>query len=103
MPIYTFRTEGPFDGEKERAEALIAELDLSILRHWQESDGPDWILDLFTVETDIEDVEVLRAKMDELILSDERFVDLHRCSQTLNNGNAPKDPYGPVTPPRPEK
>jgi hypothetical protein len=93
MPRYTFRTEGPFVGEKERVETLVQELGLSIVKHWVEYDRRDWALDFFTVETEIDDVEVLRAKMTELILNDPRFEDLHRCEQTLNPGDAVKDPF----------
>jgi hypothetical protein len=83
--VYTFRTEGPFDGERERTEGLIRELDLKVLRRWTEPDGVNssWMLDFFKIETDIGDVEVLRRKMEELIYGDRRFIDLHRCSQTL--------------------
>lgn len=103
MPLYTFRTEGPFDGEKERAEALIAELKLTIRRHWKEPDAVNdrWLFDMYTVESDIEDIEELRAKMDELIVNDDRFMNLHRCAQTLDNGPWPKDPSDPVTPKEP--
>lgn len=89
MPTYTFRTEGPFDGERERAEALIAEMGLGIMKHWTEADSinSDWLMDFFTVESDIQDIEDLREEMEKVISNDKRFVDLHRCSQTLVAGN----------------
>lgn len=91
MPIHTFRTEGP--GDAERAEVLIAELDLSILKHWKEKAGPNWPVDFYTVESDIEDTEVLRDMMRGYIESDPRFADLHRCWETLNDGPESKSPF----------
>ena len=87
----TFRTE--FSADFKGAMALIKELNLILLQHWCESDYHD-NLHFFTVLAPVS-VEELRTQMHDLIEVSGRnaYADLHRCYQTLSEGDSPKDPF----------
>lgn len=95
MHIATFRTEGFNDGE--RVPALLQRVGVDVVRTWVENDaiaGERWKMDFFTISIPEGDtVETVRARMQHLIETDREFADLHRCEQTLMEGDQPGDPF----------
>lgn len=89
--LYAFRTE--MAGDRRGAEQLIEEMKYTIMSHRVEEDAPGYYLDVFVVKSTVGDVEALRQRMQSLVENDTRFVDLHRCWQTLDKGAEPKDPF----------
>lgn len=85
---YSFRTE--FVEDSPRALQLIEALGLKPTSAWTEADG-SWRLGFFTVESE-ESLETLRKRMEETAIGDPaRFADLHRCYQTLAEGDEPNE------------
>lgn len=84
-----FRTECKADAEG--VPALLKELGC-IMYKSQEPEGPLGTV-IFNCKIDCSDLESLRAKMRKLIENDERFIDMHRCYQTLNVGSEPDEDW----------
>jgi hypothetical protein len=89
--IATFRTEAACD--IPRAKELLKTLSVEIASEKTIDDAnmPSYKMGLFHIKmpTDMT-VGDLASKIEQLTVSDERFVDLHRCYQTLRLGDTPK-------------
>lgn len=92
MARYTFRTEGFGDGK--RVPLLLKELALSLADNQELKDpvNDDWEMDQFTIVSDLE-LEALRKQMADKIDEDKRFIDMHRCAQTLALGEEPDEEW----------
>lgn len=89
MTLATFRTECYDDGE--RVPELLKELGLTLVSEKMVPDGPRWYLWIFTVNIpDQKTVDNIKEQMEFLINNDKRFIDLHRCYQTFQEGENPK-------------
>lgn len=90
--IATFRTECEYDGKN--VPALLAELGLTIQSSRIIEDRPGYNLCVFAIviPQDLSIAEV-KNKMELLVGSDERFVDMHRCFQTFAEGNEPNEEW----------
>jgi hypothetical protein len=94
MRIATFRTEFEFDADAARD--MVNTLGLTIVKDYVLGDGsePHVANHVFTVQIpDNETFESLHQRMCGLISVDTRFMDLHRCEQTLKEGDDFKDPW----------
>lgn len=88
--IATFRTE--CFNDIPRAKDMLAYLDAKIVNEKELSDinMPDYKMGQFTIELPKPyTTETFAEKLISLSITDERFVDLHRCGQTLNEGLEP--------------
>ena len=77
MQLMTFRTECAHD--IQRVYPLLEKLNVEL----SNQDGC-----IFTIKAR-ESVDRVRERMVSLIMKGDRFVDLHRCFQTLNTGTEP--------------
>jgi hypothetical protein len=90
MTLMTFRTEAECDNEN--VPALLNELKVQLKAQHDISDSlcDDYKMGLFTIEVPERfSLEDFRKLMMDLINNDKRFVDMHRCYQTLNVGLEP--------------
>lgn len=92
MGIYTFRTET--DADNERVPALLVAIDATLLseRIISEPSYPTYKMGVFTIESE-HGLSELKRSIYDLVFSndDDRFADMHRCFQTLNEGNEPDE------------
>lgn len=92
----TFRTEGFNDGE--RVPVLLESVGLSeclINRDvLKDPVNENWEMDVFSLELpDGTDIEEVRSKLETKIYGDDRFIDMHRCAQTLAVGDEPDEEW----------
>lgn len=88
----TFRTE--CIGDADSVPDLLTLLGLKLVNEEIISDvnAPAYKMGAFTIDSDI-DLEELRSRMEKAINNDERFIDMHRCYQTLNEGLEPDEKW----------
>jgi len=88
--IATFRTECERDGE--RVPALLNELGVAIERKTLSECVPGYNVCVFSflIQQGVT-VKQMKLKMEFFIRNDPRFVDLHRCYQTLQAGDIPSE------------
>lgn len=90
MLLATFRTECEYDGKN--VAALLGELGLSIQSSSMVEDRPGYNLCIFSfVVPDNSSVADMQQRMKILVDNDERFIDMHRCFQTLQEGSEPNE------------
>lgn len=87
---FAFRTEMSADNNRVpslmEAMGLILESETEI----SEPSVPEYKMGVFTFYASLE-LEQLRTNMEQLVENDDRFVDMHRCYQTLSEGTEPDD------------
>lgn len=93
MKYFTFRTEGFDDGD--RVPLLLEQLYAKLVVREELKDPAieSWIMDAFTIEvTDDTELEEFRTRMEAFVDGeDERFINMHRCAQTLKEGLEPDE------------
>ena len=83
----TCRTECVAD--KERAIDLVKTLGVSDI---QTIEKPEYVIITFILPW-CATIEPLRSHLEQVINSDPRFIDLHRCYQTMQEGDKPNDEW----------
>lgn len=94
MQLATFRTEYAFDGD--RARSLVDAMGLVIVKDYilGDKDRPHVSVHVFTIKVpDGVSVSEVKEKMETFVEHDPRFADLHRCEQTLQEGEDYKEPW----------
>lgn len=92
MQLATFRTEYAFDGD--RARSLVDAMGLVIVKDYilGDKDRSHVSVHVFTIEVpDGVSVSEIKEKMGTFVEYDPRFAYLHRCEQTLQEGEDYKD------------
>ena len=94
MKTFAFRTEGFDDGK--RVPALLAKLGVSKYVNEEICDpgNENWKMDKFIVEVeDSVELETFRTRMAELVDVNKEFENMHRCHETLAEGEVPREQW----------
>lgn len=87
---YTFRTEG-FDFQNELAPKLAEECGLTI-NHTEVERENELLIHIHHCTSNLP-FDVIKSKMKRLAWGDDRYIDMHRCSQTLAEGDEPNEDW----------
>ena len=92
MTTYTFRTEAECDIPKARD--MLKALNAKHIREASVSDPnlSSWEMGIFTFDSG-RSLKSLQGLMYKLMRINPRYVDLHRCAQTLNPGTEPNNEW----------
>ncbi len=89
MNTYTFRTECKHDNAQ--VPALLKSIGVKnyIKKTLNDPVLPTWAMGQYTIKTDDTFTQLIKKLKNE-IDNNNKFVDMHRCYQTLNTGHHPK-------------
>jgi len=94
MQLMTFRTEMECDNKNIPALLDALAVQLKVQREISDRLVPSYKMGVFTIEVPEQySLESFRDSMINIIENDERFIDMHRCHQTLNIGLEPDNKW----------
>lgn len=97
MNQFAFRTECEVDNK--RVPALLAALGVTEFDESSTVDGlvPDYRMGVFRFQAE-GSLDEIHDRMSYLVANDPRFIDMHRCHQTLAEGSEPDEEWWRITP-----
>lgn len=94
MQLMTFRTEMESDNKNIPTLLKVLSVQLKVQRNVSDKLVNSYKMGVFTIEVPEQySIESFRDLMRSIIENDERFVDMHRCHQTLNIGLEPDNKW----------